>query len=123
MSLPMTGSTSLNETRASAVGEDSSGSVARKRRKVAEGWRSAEERKAWSWRRKETRLSGEPARRGQHMPVGCTTFYYTGEVVRNLLPKLAAQHRIYVRVRGLREGGLGERGHSPRISELYVQRD
>jgi hypothetical protein len=57
----MTGSTSANETHASDVGEEIRGSVLRKRRKVAEGWRSAEERKVWSGRRKETRFSGEPA--------------------------------------------------------------
>ena len=68
MSLPMTGSTSANDTRASDVGDEIRGSVFRKRRKVAEGWRSAEERKVWSGRRKETRFSGEPACVGQYMP-------------------------------------------------------
>jgi hypothetical protein len=65
----MTGSTSANETHASDVGEEIRGSVLRKRRKVAEGWRSAEERKVWSGRRKETRFSGEPACGGQYMPL------------------------------------------------------
>ena len=37
----------------------------------------------------------------------------TREVVRYFLPKLAAQHRINVWVRGLGEVGLGKRGHNP----------
>jgi hypothetical protein len=58
--LPIMGSTSAYETRASDVGEDTSGSMFLNRMNGALGWRSAEERKVWSWRKKDTRFNGEP---------------------------------------------------------------
>ena len=88
-----------------------------KRTKVAEGWRRAEERKVWSGRRKDTRFNGEPERHGQSPPwEDELIFWCTREVVRDFLPKLAAQHRIDVWVRRLWKVGLGKRGHSKSLS-------
>lgn len=66
----MIGSTSEYETRASEVGEETSGSMFLNRMNVAEGWRSAKERKVWSGRRKDTRFNGEPLRLYQYVIVG-----------------------------------------------------